>query len=295
MDIKSLLKMKNADFSKITEAFDKIENPKSTTKSYVDDRFWTLEPDKIGNGSATIRFLPCVGKGEQWVTLHTHNFQGPTGKWYIENCRTTLEGEADPCVDWNNALVKTVGYEAAKAQVSAQKRKTKYICNILVINDPKHPENNGKVFLFKFGPMISKILSKKLKPAFEDIEPVNIFDLWNGADFKFRMRKLDGHANYNESEFLSCSPIAGTDEEILEIVNKCYDLSEFVDPKHFKSYDELKVKLDIVMGGVAAKSAAEHMTTQPSSKQPSVGRTQSVVDDDDVDIEKYFNEIVDRE
>jgi len=176
MDIQTLRKMRNSDFGQISQAFDKIANPQTETKSYADDRFWRLEGDKAGNGTATIRFLPRVeGDDLPWVRIFSHGFQGPTGKWYIENSLTTLS-ENDPVGELNTQLWNS-GSEANKEIARKQKRKLSFIANILVVSDPKHPENEGKVFLFKFGKKIFDKIMDKARPTFEDEKPVNVFDL----------------------------------------------------------------------------------------------------------------------
>jgi len=302
MDIQTLRAMRNKDFGQISSAFDKIANPSAEKKSYKDDRFWRLEGDKSGNGTATIRFLPRVEGDElPWVRLFSHGFQGPTGKWYIENSLTTI-GKDDPVGELNNTLWNS-GSEANKEIARKQKRKLSYIANILVVSDPKHPENEGKVFLFKFGKKIFDKIMDKARPTFEDEKPVNVFDLWEGANFKMRMRKVSGYANYDESMFMEPAPIEGSDEQLVDIVNKQYKLSEFTDASNFKSYEELKQKLDSVLSGesFASKSAAEiadevepaPVAAAPEPKSapaPQPASVSAAVDDDD-DVMSYFERI----
>ncbi len=254
MDINTLRKSRTQDFSKILGEFDKIAKPSGEGgKSYEDDRFWKLTPDKAGNATATIRFLPRVEGDEfPWVRVFNHSFQGPTGKWYIENSLTTL-GENDPVGELNSRLWNS-GSEANKEIARKQKRKLSYTANVLIINDPAKPENNGQVKLFKFGKKIFDKIMDKANPTFEDEKPVLVFDLWEGADFKLRMRKVDGYSNYDQSQFMEQSEIAPTDEEKLAIVEKQYKLSEFLDRKNFKTYEELKRKLEQVLSGEGAPS-----------------------------------------
>ena len=297
MDIQTLRKMRNSDFSAISGAFEKIANPQTESKSYVDDRFWRLEGDKAGNGTATIRFLPKTDKDElPWVRIFSHGFQGPTGKWYIENSLTTL-GENDPVGELNTQLWNS-GSEANKEIARKQKRKLSFIANILVVSDPKHPENEGKVFLFKFGKKIFDKIMDKARPTFEDEQPVNVFDFDAGANFKLRMRKKDGYANYDESAFMDPSPI-GTDEEIERALNARYTLAEFIDRKNFKSYDELKKKLNEVLSGdsFAGKSAAQMaededrpVATAPKIASKPAPKMPEVTDGDD-DVMSYFEKI----
>ena len=307
MDIQALRKMRNTDFGKITSEFEKIANPESGggKKSYQDDRMWKLEADKAGNGTATLRFLPRVEGDElPWVRIFNHSFQGPTGKWYIENSLTTL-GEKDPVGELNSKLWNS-GSDANKEIARKQKRKLSYICNVLIVSDPKHPENEGQVRLFKFGKKIFDKIMDKARPTFEDEKPVNVFDPFEGADFKLRMRKVDGYANYDQSTFMDPTEIAGGDEEkMVEILNKSYKLSEFLDRKNFKSFEELNKKLSDVLDGEGTpiKSAAslsedddyvapKSTTTTVASKPVTVSKAPEINDDDE-DVMSYFQKIAD--
>lgn len=289
MDIATLRKSK-ADFTKITAELEKTSNP----KSYEDNRFWKPERDKAGNATATIRFLPATEGDElPWVKMFTHGFQGPTGRWYIENSLTTI-GKQDPVSELNSRLFNSTSDDNSpeRKQARAQKRKLNYISNILVVNDPKHPENNGKVFLFKFGKKIFDKIMDKAQPTFEDENPVNVFDYWEGANFKLRMKTVDGYPNYDASEFEKQSAIADSDEEILEIANKQYKLAEFLEPKNFKSYDELKAKLNLVLSGAAvSSSASDLMETEEVVQPPKIKSKPSIVEDDD-DL-SYFQKLAD--
>lgn len=272
MDINTLRNMRNQDFGAISSAFDKVSNPQSDQKSFDDDRFWKLEKDKAGNGSAVIRFLPRVEGDElPWVKIFSHGFKGPTGKWYIENSLTTLN-EADPVGELNTRLWNESSDDNSpgRKQARDQKRRLQFYSNILVISDPKHPENEGKVFLFKYGKKIFDKIMNKAKPTFEDERPVNVFDLWEGANFKLRMRNVEGYPNYDESVFAEPGPVAPSDEQILSVVNKQYKLSEFLDRKNFKSYDELKAKLESVLSGTTSSvpSAMELMNDPVPVAQP---------------------------
>jgi hypothetical protein len=303
MDIQTLRKMRNSDFGAISNAFEKVANPQTESKSYADDRFWRLEGDKAGNGTATIRFLPRVEGDElPWVKIFSHGFQGPTGKWYIENSLTTL-GENDPVGELNTQLWNT-GSEANKEIARKQKRKLSFIANILVVSDPKHPENEGKVFLFKFGKKIFDKIMDKARPTFEDEKPVNVFDFWEGANFKLRMRKKDGYANYDESVFSEPAPI-GDDETIVNVAQGQYKLAEFLDRKNFKSYDELKKKLNDVLSGdsFAGKSAAQmgeeedapRSAPAPTFKSKPAPAPKASNNDDDEDVMSYFQKIAQEE
>lgn len=300
MDIQALRKMRNSDFSKIAGEFEKIANPESTSKSYVDDRIWRLEGDKAGNGTATIRFLPRVEGDElPWVKIFSHGFQGPTGKWYIENSLTTL-GENDPVGELNSRLWNS-GVQANQDIARKQKRKLSFIANVLIVSDPKHPENEGKVMLFKFGKKIFDKIMDKARPTYEDETPVNVFDLWEGANFKLRMRKKDGFTNYDESSFMDKTPVSSDEQELLKIVNSQYKLSEFLDRKNFKTYDELKRKLEEVLSGdsFASKSAADiaeeedrPVASAPKIESKPAPSMKSVApDEDEDDVMSYFEKI----
>lgn len=300
MDIQSLRKMRGQDFTKIAGEFDKLANPNTEKKSYTDDRFWRLEGDKAGNGTATIRFLPTAEGDEfPWVRIFNHGFQGPTGKWYIENSLTTI-GQDDPVGQANTALWNS-GIEANKEIARKQKRKLTFISNILVVSDPKHPENEGKVFLWKYGKKIFDKITDKGRPTFEDEAPVIVFDYWEGANFKLRMRKKDGYANYDESTFLDVSAVSQDEKEILRVANAQHKLSEFLAPKNFKSYDELQKKFQEVMSGDSYTRKAADLASEEASapapkmaSKPAPQPTKSVPDigdDGDDDVMGYFNRI----
>ena len=308
MDINTLRAMRTNDFSKISSAF---ESDTNGGKSYEDNRFWKLERDKAGNANAVIRFLPRVEGDElPWVKVFSHGFKGPTGKWYIENSLTTV-GKQDPVGELNTTLWNS-GSDANKEIARSQKRRLTYISNILVVSDPTHPENNGKVMLFKYGKKIFDMIMNKAQPTFEDEKPVNVFDLWEGANFKIRMRTVEGYPNYDQSVFAEQTPVAASDEAILAVVNQQVKLSEFIDPtnsKQFKSYEELKAKLDSVLAGGVAIPTAESMTNDPlptaappafaSKPEPTftaapapVSKAPEVNEDDEFDM-SFFQKIAD--
>ena len=241
----ALKKNRSNQLSSLHKEIEKINNP--STSRNEDDRFWRAELDKSGNGYAVIRFLPAP-EGEElpWVRVFNHGFQGPGG-WYIENSLTTL-GQKDPLSDYNSMLWNS-GVEANKEIARKQKRRLTYISNILVVKDPANPQNEGQVRLFKFGKKIFDKVNGLMNPEFEDETPVNPFDLWEGANFKLKIRKVDGFSNYDKSEFEAPAALLdGDDAKLEELWKKEYILLEFVDPKNFKSYDDLKSRLDIVLG-----------------------------------------------
>ena len=265
----SKLKNNRTDFQKLTKAIDSINSPAEGSKD--DDRFWQPEVDKAGNGMAIIRFLPAPAvDGDDalpWARVFNHGFQGPGG-WYIENSLTTL-GQKDPVSEYNSVLWNS-GIEANKEIARKQKRRLTYIANVLIVSDPKNPENEGQIKLYKFGKKIFDKLTEAMNPQFEDEKAVNPFDFWNGANFKIKIRQVEGYRNYDKSEFESPSALYdGNDEKLETIWKKEYSLKEFLDPKHFKSYDMLKAKLDKVLGidGAApvAKTKAEDFTPKTSS------------------------------
>ena len=253
MSLDSLRKSNSLD--KLLNAVKEDSAPQEK-KSYKDERLWKPELDKSGNGYAVIRFLPsCDGEDLPWAKLWSHAFQGPTGQWYIENSLTTVGGK-DPVSEHNTALWNS-GIESDKEIARKQKRKLQYYSNIYVESDSKHPENNGKVFLFRYGKKIFDKIMAAMQPEFEDESAINPFDFWKGANFKLKIRKVDGYWNYDKSEFESPSQLKSTDEELEAIYKKEHSLAEFLAPSNFKSYDELKTRLDTVLSGtVATKTAA---------------------------------------
>ena len=225
-----------------------------------DDRFWRPELDKSGNGMALVRFLPAPeGEDLPWARSWNHGFQGPGG-WYIENSLTTL-GQKDPVSEYNSQLWNS-GIEANKEIARKQKRRLTYVSNVLVIKDPTNPQNEGQVRLYKYGKKIWDKLNDKMNPQFEDETPVNPFDLWEGANFKIKIRKVDGFSNYDKSEFENPSPL-DEDENKMETVWKTeHSLEDFTDPKNFKTYAELKEKLDRVLGlGTGVETASPKSNT----------------------------------
>ena len=211
-----------------------------------DDRFWRPELDKSGNGMAVVRFLPAPdGEDLPWARTWNHGFQGPGG-WYIENSLTTL-GQKDPVSEYNSQLWNS-GIEANKEIARKQKRRLTYIANVYVIKDPANPQNENTIRLYKFGKKIWDKINDKMNPEFEDESPVNPFDLWEGANFKIKIRKLDGFSNYDKSEFENPSVLNEDEAKMEEIWKSEHSLAEFTDPKNYKTYAELKEKLDRVLG-----------------------------------------------
>ena len=245
-DFAALKKSRSNSLSKLVQETTKINTP--SEGSSADDRFWQPTVDKAGNGYAVIRFLP-EPKGEElpWVRLFNHGFQGPGGAWYIENSLTTF-GEKDPVSEYNSMLWNN-GTDAGKEQARKQKRRLSYIANIYVVKDPGNPENEGKVFLYKFGKKIFDKLNEAMNPEFEDESPINPFDFWEGADLKLKIRNVEGYRNYDKSEFDSPSALLdGDDGQLEQVYEGLYSLQDFLDRKNFKSYAELQAKLNRVLG-----------------------------------------------
>jgi len=246
-DFASLKRSSDSSLSKLTKELEKIGAP--NTKASDEDRFWKPEVDKAGNGSATIRFLPAPsGEDLPFIRIWDHGFQGPTGKWYIENSLTTIN-QPDPVAEYNSQLwnISDDDNSPTRKQARDQKRRLHFISNILVVKDPAHPENEGKVFLYKYGKKIFDKIKDLMHPQFEDEEAIDPFNMWTGANFKLKIRKFEGYRNYDKSEFSPASAISDDDSELEKIWNKCYSLNTFLDPSNFKSYDDLKTKLNLVL------------------------------------------------
>jgi hypothetical protein len=243
------LKRNRDSLDKLTKA---IETTTQTAEagSKDDTRFWQPTVDKSGNGMAVIRFLPAPSidgdDGLPWVRRFDHGFQGPGG-WFIDNCLTTV-GDKCPVCEHNSTLWNS-GVEANKEIVRKQKRRLSYVANIYVISDPSNPENEGTVRLYKFGKKIFDKISEVMNPEFPDETPLNPFDLWEGANFKLKIRNVEGYRNYDKSEFADKSALLDGDDDKLEaIYTKEHSLKDFTDKKHFKPYEQLKARLDKVLG-----------------------------------------------
>ena len=255
---------KGSTLSKLTQEIEKLNQPQGG--GGADERLWKPELDKSGNGYAVIRFLPAPdGEDMPWAKIWSHSFKGPGGQWYIENSLTTL-GKDDPVGELNRELWNS-GRDEDKAVARAQKRKLSYYSNIYVVSDPAHPENEGRVFLYKYGKKIFDKLVEAMQPAFADETPIDPFDLWKGADFKLKIRKLDGYWNYDKSEFANPSTLGNLDDEKLESIWKgCYSLAEFEAAKNFKSYEQLKARLTLVLGRPSASTPVDQETVENESE-----------------------------
>lgn len=281
------LKRNRNSISSLIQAASATDKPE--TKSYVDDRQWKPTVDKAGNGYAVIRFLPAnEGNDLPWVRYWDHGFKGPTGQWYIEKSLTSI-GKQDPVSESNSKLWNS-GSDDDKNVARDRKRRLHYVSNIYVESDPGNPANEGRVFLFTYGKKIFDKIMDVMQPQFADEAPVNPFDFWEGASFKLKIRQVEGYRNYDKSEFASQSKFLDGDEEALEkVYNEVYDLTEFVDPKNYKSYEELAARLALVLGQSAPRTVREQLsvetTQEPPARKtaPAPSMKQAAADDEDDD------------
>ena len=298
--------MKSASGSNYQSLASEMDKMAKKSESYKDDRMWKAETDKTGNGYAEIRFLPAPdGEDLPWARIWNHGFRGPGG-WYIENSLTTI-GLKDPVSEMNSQLWAS-GSDDDKKIARDRKRKLSYISNILVVSDPKNPQNEGKVFLFRYGKKIFEKIQEAMNPQFQDEKPMNPFDFWNGATFKLKIRQVEGYTNYDRSEFSAPSAVLGGDDAALEkLWKKQYSLKEFTDPKSFKTYEELKTRLRDVLGDNIRASTSENAykggaekasfddedvapvvkKAAPQSKKP----VKESTDDDNEDALSYFEKL----
>ena len=276
MSFSALKQNRSASMSKLLAAAEKL----NANKYETDDRFWSPTVDKAGNGYAVLRFLPAPeGEDVAWVRYWDHGFKGSTGRWYIENSLTSI-GQNDPVSELNSKLwnASSDDNSSERKQARAQKRRLHYVANVLVISDPGNPANEGKVFLFKFGKKIWDKIDDLMHPQFPGEQPINPFDFWSGANFKLKIRQVEGYRNYDKSEFEASSELFKGDDKALEgIYKQEYPLKDFLDPKNYKSYAELKKKLIEVVGETAldgpatAEEVDELPTPRHTSPEPEAG------------------------
>ena len=270
MSFANLKSKRGSSIDKLVQAAEAVST-KPSASSYEDDRLWKPTRDKAGNGYAVIRFLPAnEGEDLPWVRYWDHGFKGPNGLWYIENSLTSI-GQQDPVSEHNSVLWNS-GRDEDKAIARERKRRLHYVSNVLIVSDPSNPENEGKVKLYKFGKKIFDKIMEAMQPAFEDETPINPYDFWEGADFKIKIRKVEGWVNYDKSEFASSSALFDGDEQRLEeVYNQLHNLQDFLDPKNYKSYDELKAKLNRVLGVDAGFAEADPFeATAPVAEAPTM-------------------------
>ena len=292
------LKRNRSSLEKLTKAIEATTQSTTESGSREDTRLWQPTVDKAGNGMAIIRFLPAPSvDGEDalpWVRVFSHGFQGPGG-WYIENSLTTLN-QKDPVSEYNSTLWNS-GIEANKEIARKQKRRLNYVANVYIVSDPSNPENEGQIKIYKFGKKIFDKITEAMNPEFADETPVNPFDMWEGANFKLKIRNVEGYRNYDKSEFAEKSALLDGDDAKLEALWKQeYSLKEFLDPKHFKPYEVLKARLDKVLGfegEVAPRTKAEDVVVDNfnDSALNEIDAKIAAGGDDDLD---YFKSLADQ-
>ena len=297
---------KQSSLGSLTAKLVKEVEKMNTGVGSSDDRLWKPEVDKMGNGFAVIRFLPPPnGEDLPWAKVWSHAFQGPGG-WYIENSLTTL-GQKDPVSEYNTQLWN-IGLESDKEIARKQKRKLSYYSNIYVVRDSSNPQNEGNVFLFKYGKKIFDKIQEAMQPEFEDEKPINPFDLWKGANFKLKIKKVAGYWNYDSSEFDRPSVLLEDDDALEAVWKKEHSLVEFTNASNFKSYEELKKRLDYVLGSKSNKSSSsdeeyDEDNTRESSREltedlrselnslSSYSSTSTEVDEDEDDALSFFQKL----
>ena len=282
---------KQSSLGSLTSKLVKEIEKTNTTKGGADERLWKPELDKSGNGYAVIRFLPATdGEELPWAKVYSHAFQGPGG-WYIENSLTTL-GAKDPVSEYNRDLWNS-GNDGDKDVVRRQKRKLSYYANIYVVKDPVNPHNEGGVFLFKFGKKIFDKLTAAMQPEFEDETPINPFDFWQGANFKLKIRKVDGYWNYDKSEFDAPSPLLDDDDALEALWKKEYPLADFTAQSNFKSYEDLERRLKSVLGQKQAQRPRidEEVVQEDDPTPVAAAAVASAPDADEDDALSYFQKL----
>lgn len=289
-----LKKSSKSSLDKLNQELAKL-NP-STQYSDDDEKFWRPETDKVGNGEAIVRFLPApAGEDVPFVRVFNHSFKGPTGSWYIENSLTTI-GKPDPVSEYNTQLWNS-GSDEDKKQAREQKRKLTFVSNVYVIRDKANPSNEGKVFKFRYGKKIFDKLNALMNPEFEDETPVNPFDLWEGANFRIKIKQVEGYRNYDSSKFDDAAPLFDDDEKLESVWKQTHSLQSHVAPDQFKSYDELKAKLHRVLAldtpAVAPKANKKVVPWEDEVeevvpvKKTAAPKKQAVVKEEDDDLEAF--------
>ena len=286
---------KQSKLGSLTEKLVKEVEKMNSSPGSTDDRYWKAELDKTGVGSAIVRFLPAPdGEELPWVKVYSHAFQGPGG-WYIENSLTTSGGK-DPVSDYNRTLWNS-GNESDKDTVRKQKRKLSYYSNIYVVKDPLHPENEGRVFLFKYGKKIFDKILEAMQPEFDDETPINPFDFWQGANFKLKIVKKDGFWNYDKSEFDKVVPLLDDDDALEALWKNQYSLSAITAPDQFKSYEDLERRLKTVLGQKRAQAPRldEEVSNEelPPRPEEQVAATVASASSDEDDALSYFQKLAD--
>ena len=286
---------KQSKLGSLTDRLVKEVEKMNSSSGGADERFWKAELDKTGVGSAVVRFLPAPdGEELPWVKVYSHAFQGPGG-WYIENSLTTTGGK-DPVSDYNRQLWNS-GNDADKDTVRKQKRKLSYYSNVYVVKDPLHPENEGRVFLFKYGKKIFDKVLEAMQPEFDDETPINPFDFWQGANFKLKIVKKDGFWNYDKSEFDKVVPLLDDDDALEALWKKEYSLSAITAPDQFKSYEDLERRLKTVLGHKRPQAPRldEEVSNEelPPRPEEQVAANVASASSDEDDALSYFQKLAD--
>ena len=282
--------------SKLVNEAEKVGGGGDNKNKYGDDRVWKPTVDKAGNGYAEFRFLPAPeGEDLPWVRYWDHGFKGPTGQWYIEKSLTSI-GQQDPVGELNSTLWNS-GHDEDKETARRQKRRLHYVSNIYIVSDPGNPANNGKVFLYQYGKKIFDKIMDVMQPSFQDETPMNPFDFWEGGNFKLKIRQVEGYRNYDKSEFASASVLYEDEAKLETIYNMMHPIGEWADPANYKSYDELKKKLDMILARTSTPTMAqqsqlgEETAAAPMKELQPVTAAEMPAADEDDDTLSYFAKI----
>ncbi len=291
MSFSAMKKNRKTQIDAMVKAAESVSGNKNNDWDKDADKYWKPTVDKSGNGYAVFRFLPAAeGEDVPWVRYWDHGFQGPGGMWYIERSLTSI-GKQDPLSEMNTVLWNS-GLDSDKELVRTRKRRLHYVSNIYVVSDPANPANDGKTFMYVYGKKIFDKLTEAMQPEFEDETPLNPFDFWGGADFKLKIRKVEGYRNYDRSEFGDVSEFLGGDDTKLEgVYNSLYSLEEFNGESQYKTYDELKTKLARVLGTTVPRNTAESVELDevaPSTSTPEVAAAPAAASSNTDDTLSYF-------
>ena len=253
------------DWNKLNQ---KQESQQAGQPVNADQRFYKPKFNKDGTFSAVVRFLPGpVKDGNEEISMikkYSHYFSGPGGK-YDEECLTTISQQCPVC-DENKKC-----WDAGDKQTSRTRaRVNSGITNILVINDPQAPENNGKVFLYKFGKKIIEKINEAKKPTNPTKKAIEVFSYYEGANFYITGKKTvtaEGQkfTDYTSSSFESNPSAIGDDNYIESIDKQLHSVEEFIKPTNFKSYAALQELFSRVMGRSMAQQPNPFQTPAPQA------------------------------
>jgi len=301
MSFQDYLKNRQQAFESITDTIKKEVN--NENRSTGDDRIWKPKMGSDNTGYAVVRFLPGKDVSKTpFIRMYSHGFQGPSGKYYIENSLTTI-GQKDPVSEFNSRLWAT-GIEEKRDQVRKQKRRTTYYANVLVVKDPQHPENEGQVKLYAFGQKIFDKVMSAMQPEFADEEPMNPFDLIEGANFRIKIKMVGGYWNYDSSDFEKTSPLSEDEEKLEAVFNAQHDVHELIEPSNFKSYEELQSHLNVVLDLDSTQPAVQEAAPAPKQEFPTAETSETAEEfgavfnsesksesTDEDDLESYFKSL----